>query len=188
MYALGLTLYELLTLRPAFDDTNKAKLIEQVLHDAPLPLRKIDAHVPRDLETVVLKCLAKEPGERYATAEALAEDLRRYLADRPVKARRASNAERLWRWCRRNPAVASLTAVALVLLIAVAFVASVSAIWLGAERDRVVGVNRDLKTQYEKTEEERRRADDEWKRAEKAERATQARLWEAKLAEVAPCA
>src|SRR5262249_12001402 len=64
--------------------------------------------VPRDLETVVLKSVAKDPSERYATAEALAEDLRRYLADRPIRARRASQAERGWRWGRRNPAVASL--------------------------------------------------------------------------------
>jgi serine/threonine protein kinase/WD40 repeat protein/Tfp pilus assembly protein PilF len=183
LYALGLTLYEMLTLRPAFDDTNKAKLIEKVLHEPPVPPRKIDAHVPRDLETVVLKCLAKDPRERYTNAEALAEDLRRFLADRPVKARRASNAERLWRWCRRNPAVASLTAVALVLLVAVAVVASVSAVWLGGERDRVVGANKDLQAQYEKTDEERRRADEECKRAEKAERATGDRLWEAKWSE-----
>jgi serine/threonine protein kinase/WD40 repeat protein len=176
VYALGLTLYELLTLRPAFDDTNKAKLIEQVLRVAPVPPRMIDAHVPRDLETVVLKCLAKEPAERYTTAEALADDLRRFLADRPVKARRAGNTERLWRWCRRNPAVATLTAVALGLLVAVAVLASVSAVWLGAERDRVVDANQDLKTQCEKTETER-------DRAEKAERATRDRLWEAKLAE-----
>ena len=118
VYGLGLTLYELLTLRPAFDDTNKARLVEKVLHQPPVPLRKIDARVPRDLETVVLKCIAKDPAERYASAEALAEDLRRFLADRPIRARRSSAAERLGRWCRRNRWVAGLgTAVHLLLTV-----------------------------------------------------------------------
>jgi serine/threonine protein kinase/WD40 repeat protein/tetratricopeptide (TPR) repeat protein len=117
VYGLGLTLYELLTLRPAFDDPNRARLIERVLHEPPAPPRKVEPHVPRDLETVVLKCLAKEPAERYASAEALAEDLRRFLADRPIKARRTPWHERTWRWCRRNPAVASLLAAVAVLLV-----------------------------------------------------------------------
>jgi serine/threonine protein kinase/WD40 repeat protein len=117
LYSLGLTLYELLTLRPAFDGSNKARLIERVLHEPPVPPRKRDPHVPRDLETIVLTCLAKDVGGRYATAEALAEDLRRFLADRPIRARRASSAERLWRWCRRNPVVASLLGVVAVVLL-----------------------------------------------------------------------
>jgi serine/threonine protein kinase/WD40 repeat protein/tetratricopeptide (TPR) repeat protein len=116
VYALGATLYELLTLRSAFDDTNKGRLVNKVLHDPPAPPRKLDPRIPRDLETVVLKCLAKDPAERYATPEALAEDLRRFLADRPIQARRVSDAERLWRWCRRNPAVATLLAAVALLL------------------------------------------------------------------------
>src|SRR5262245_24138084 len=118
VYSLGLTLYEMLTLRPAFADSNKARLIEKVLHDPPPPPRKLDPHVPRDLETIVLKCLAKDVAGRYATAEALAEDLRRFLADRPIRARRTSWHERTWRWCRRNRAVASLLAVVALLLVA----------------------------------------------------------------------
>jgi serine/threonine protein kinase/WD40 repeat protein/tetratricopeptide (TPR) repeat protein len=118
VYSLGVTLYEMLTLRPAFDHTNKVKLIDKVVHEPPVPPRKLDAHIPRDLETVVLKCLAKDPKERYATGEALAEDLRRFLGDRPIKARRTPWYERTWRWCRRNPAVAGLmAAVALSLLL-----------------------------------------------------------------------
>jgi serine/threonine protein kinase/WD40 repeat protein len=116
VYSLGLTLYELLTLRPAFDDNNKARLIEKVLLEPPPPPRKLDPHIPRDLETIVLKCLAKEPAERYARAEVLAEDLRRFLADRPIKARRTPWHERTWRSCRRNPAVASLLAAVVLLL------------------------------------------------------------------------
>jgi serine/threonine protein kinase len=120
VYGLGLTLYELLTLRPAFDDTNKARLVEKVLHEPAVSPRRLDPRVPRDLETVVLKSVAKDPSERYATAEEMAEDLRRYLADRPIRARRASQTERAWRWCRRNPAVASLVGFVLALLVVIA--------------------------------------------------------------------
>src|SRR5262249_53966165 len=137
VYSLGLTLYELLTLRPAFDHTDKAKLIDKIVHEEPLSPRKIDPRIPRDLETIVLKCLAKEPAERYATAEALAEDLTRFLADRPVKARRTSAAEHLWRWCRRNPAVATLSAFVVVLLLLIAM-SSVVAALLRQERNLAV--------------------------------------------------
>jgi serine/threonine protein kinase/WD40 repeat protein len=130
VYALGVTLYEMLTLRPAFDDTNKAKLIDRALHELPPAPRKIEPRIPRDLETVVLKCLAKAPEERYATAEALAEDLRRFLADRPIRARRTPWHERAWRWCRRNPVVAALTAAVLLLVLTVAVVSSVAALSL----------------------------------------------------------
>jgi serine/threonine protein kinase len=132
VYGLGVTLYELLTLRPAFDDANKARLIQRVLHDPPVPPRKRDPHIPRDLETVVLKCLAKEAAERYPTAEALAEDLRRFLADRPVRARRAGVVERLGRWARRNPVVAGLVACVALLLLTVAAVATFAAVRMDA--------------------------------------------------------
>jgi WD40 repeat protein/tetratricopeptide (TPR) repeat protein len=124
VYALGVTLYELLTLRPAFDDVNKARLVDKVLHEPPVPPRKFDPHIPRDLETVVLKCLAKDPAERYASADVLAEDVRRFLADRPILARRSTWRERTWRWCRRNPAVATLSAL-LVLILGITAVSGV---------------------------------------------------------------
>jgi serine/threonine protein kinase/WD40 repeat protein len=130
VYALGMTLYEMLTLRQAFDDTNKARLIDRALHEAPVAPRRIDPHIPRDLETVVLKCLAKEPAERYATAEALAEDLRRFLGDRPIRARRTPWRERAWRWARRNPAVASLLAVVAGLLLLIAVISTLAALQL----------------------------------------------------------
>src|SRR5262249_26979136 len=76
----------------------------------PAPAAAARPRIPRDLETIVLKAIAKEPGERYPSAAALAEGLRRFLADRRVQARRSSRAERAWRWCRRNPVVAGLTA------------------------------------------------------------------------------
>jgi serine/threonine protein kinase/WD40 repeat protein/tetratricopeptide (TPR) repeat protein len=117
VYSLGVTLYELLALRPPFEDANKARLVEKVLRQPPAPPRHLDPRIPRDLETVVLKCLAKDPAERYATAEALAEDLGRFLADRPILARRTPWHERTWRWVRRNPVVASLGGLVLLLLV-----------------------------------------------------------------------
>jgi WD40 repeat protein/serine/threonine protein kinase len=116
IYSLGLTLYELLTLEPAFVESNRARLIERVTHEDPPRPRQLDRHIPRDLETIVLKAIDKNPEGRYATASALAEDLRRFLADRPIQARRTSAVERLGRWCRRNPALASTLALAVTAL------------------------------------------------------------------------
>ena len=119
VYALGTTLYELLTLRPAFEESDRIKLIEQVLNQGPPPLRQLDRRVPCDLETIVLKAMAREPGERYPTAGQLAEDLRRFTAGRPILARRSSTVERLWRWSRRNPLLAGATVAAATALLAV---------------------------------------------------------------------
>jgi serine/threonine protein kinase/WD40 repeat protein/Flp pilus assembly protein TadD len=110
VYSLGLTLYELLTLRPAFDEADRNKLVKQVMHDDPVRPRKLNPAVPRDLETVVLKAIARDPAQRYQAPAAMADDLKRFVEDRPVKARRISNAEKLWRWCRRNPLPAFLLA------------------------------------------------------------------------------
>jgi serine/threonine protein kinase/WD40 repeat protein len=110
LYGLGVTLYELLTLRPAFTEPDRHRLFQRVLHEEPPAPRQLNAEVPRDLETIILKAIAKEPGQRYASAADLAEDLRRFLADRPVRARRASWVERLGRWARRNKTAAALLA------------------------------------------------------------------------------
>jgi tetratricopeptide (TPR) repeat protein/serine/threonine protein kinase len=110
VYGLGVTLYEMMTLRPAFDAAERARLIDRVVHQEPVRPRRLDGRIPRDLETVVLKTIRKDPVGRYASASELAEDLRRFLADRPIRARRTSAVEKLWRWCRRNPAVAAMTA------------------------------------------------------------------------------
>jgi serine/threonine protein kinase len=126
IYALGLTLYELLALRPAFEQKDRASLIRQVTQEEPPRLRKLNGKVPADLERVVHKAIAREPAQRYATAAALREDLERYLEGRPILARRVSPLERASRWCRRNPAVAGLLAMVAVLL-ATGFVASAAA-------------------------------------------------------------
>jgi WD40 repeat protein/serine/threonine protein kinase len=108
LYALGLTLYEMLTRRPAFDESDRNRLVREVMHGEPPRPRKVNPAVPRDLETVVLKSIARDPAHRYQTATAMADDLKRFVEDRPVKARRAGVLERGWRWCRRNPALALL--------------------------------------------------------------------------------
>jgi WD40 repeat protein/serine/threonine protein kinase len=125
VYALGLTLYEMLTLRPAFDATDRARLIDRINREDPPPPRKVDPGVPRDLDTVVLKAIAKEPRQRYPTAAALAEDLQRFLADRPIRARRTTWVEHGWRWCRRNPAVAGLLTTVVALLVVTVVVLAV---------------------------------------------------------------
>src|SRR5262249_19834164 len=102
VYSLGVTLYELLTLQPPFAATDKADLLRQIGGDDPLPLRQIDRAVPRELETIVLKCVEKEPARRYATARELADDLGRFLAHEPIMARPSSSAERLVKWGRRH--------------------------------------------------------------------------------------
>src|SRR5581483_7831733 len=126
VYALGLTLYELLALRPAFDAPDRLALIRRVTHEEPPRLRKLDPGVPRDLETIIHKAADKEPGRRYQTAAELAEDLRRFAEDRPILARRVSKAEQGWRWCRRNPVTAGLVA-AVFAVAAVGFAATVVA-------------------------------------------------------------
>ncbi len=131
VYSLGAVLYELLSGRPPFNGETSLATIQQVLEDEPLPLRRLNANVPRNLEVVCLRCLEKEPQRRYTSAAALAEDLGRFLADRPILARPAGSLELAGRWCRRNRALAVASAVAVAGLFGIASVASIAAVSLG---------------------------------------------------------
>ena len=123
VYSLGATLYELLTLEPVYNGGNRQELLRQIAFEEPRQPRRINKAIPAELETIVLKAMEKNPAERYATAKELADDLRRFLADEPIRARPAGVARRLGKWSRRHPAVtAGLTAGLMVLSAAVGWV------------------------------------------------------------------
>jgi serine/threonine protein kinase/WD40 repeat protein len=176
VYALGMTLYELLTLKAAYASGDRLKLIELIRQTEAASPRSIDARIPRDLETIVMKAIDKDPKRRYQSADEMAEDLQRFVNDEPIKARPVGQVERLWRWCRRNPRVAGLTAMVACLLVLIAVVASSAAAWLHQERNRTQEINEQLVQQYQKTDGERQRA-------EKAERARTEQLVQSSLRE-----
>jgi hypothetical protein len=114
VYSLGATLYELLTLKPVFDGRDRHALLQQIGFDEPTAPRALDPSIPFELETIVLKALAKNPAERYGSAQELADDLQRFLDDKPIQAKRPSVAERARKWGRRHPAVVFATVLLLV--------------------------------------------------------------------------
>ncbi len=118
IYALGGILYELLTGRPPFRAASVLETLEQVRTQEPIPPSQFQPKLPRDLETICLKCLQKDPAKRYATAAALGEDLGRFSSGEPILARPVSRVESLWRWCRRNRRIAALCAFAALLVVA----------------------------------------------------------------------
>jgi serine/threonine protein kinase/WD40 repeat protein len=130
-YALGLTLYELLALRPAFDQRDHSQLIRQLTTADPPRLDSLNGDVPRDLVTIVHKAMEREPGHRYPSAAELAADLQRFLEDEPIRARRLRPFEALLRWGRRNRAVAALSAAVLLALMAGTVVSALFAIEAG---------------------------------------------------------
>src|SRR5579883_343034 len=177
VYSLGLTLYEMLALKPAFDEGDRNKLVKEVMHGEPVRPRKLNSTVPHDLETVVLKAIAREPGHRYQTPAEMAEDLKRFIEDRPVRARRISTAEQFWRWCRRNPLPASLLAV--IMLVFLSGFAGVFWQWREADSARD-----DEKRHRGEADLARKDAETARDEAEKSQADAQAETYRALLSEV----
>jgi serine/threonine protein kinase len=154
LYALGATLYELLALKPAFSERDPARLVRQILDLPVVPPRQHDRRIPRDLETIALKAMARDPKDRFATAGEMRDELRRFLEGRPLRSRPVGPAERVWRWCKRNPVVASLLATVAGLTVALAI--GSTAAWLR------------LRTSYDEVRLERNRAEENFREARQA--------------------
>jgi WD40 repeat protein len=137
VYSLGLTLYEMLVLKPAFTASFRPQLINSILHEEPTRPRKHDRRIPRDLETIVLKAIAKDPSQRFSSAGEMARELGRFVAGRPIHSRAVSLPERLWRWSKRNPPQALLILLAATLTTVLA-IGSTAAAWIFREQRNAV--------------------------------------------------
>jgi serine/threonine-protein kinase len=177
IYALGAILYECLSGRPPFQAATVLETLEQVRSREPVPLSRLQPHLPRDLQTICHKCLQKDPRRRYASAGELADDLRRFLGGEPIRARRVSARERLARWARRRPAAAGLIAVsglaALALLLGL--------LW---HNDRLRREAQRAEAGEQAAQQQRRRADADYRQARQALEKMLRRLDDKRLAEV----
>jgi WD40 repeat protein len=146
VYSLGVTLYELLTLEPAYNGRNREEVLRQIAFEEPCSPSRLNKAVPAELETIVLKAMAKNPDERYAASQELADDLRRFLEDKPIKARRPSLRQRAIKWVRRHKTVVRAALVVLVLAV-VALAVSTALIWR-AKADLGKALERERQTSY----------------------------------------
>ncbi|WP_169981059.1 serine/threonine-protein kinase [Tautonia rosea] len=166
VYSLGITLYELLTLQPAFEDEDRQSLLRRIIEVDPKPIRRINPHVPVDLETIVTKATAKEPTDRYATAGELAEELERFLDDRPIFARRQGPFDYGVRWIRRHRNLAMmLSAMVLIIL----FGLSLSLVLIGQEQGRTADALKEVQVSLAEAEYQRTRVELAAERARKSE-------------------
>jgi WD40 repeat protein/serine/threonine protein kinase len=183
VYALGMTLYEMVTLKAAYASGDRLKLIELIRQTEAASPRSIDALIPRDLETIVMKAIDKDAKRRYQSADEMGEDLQRFVNDEPIKARRIGSLERFGRWCRRNPAVASLLAAVALLLVAGTVVSMLFA-FDAADQARVARDKaRDADSERRKADAERRKALENAGKAQAAETRANERAAAARAAE-----
>jgi eukaryotic-like serine/threonine-protein kinase len=195
IYALGAILYELVTGRPPFKAATPLDTVMQVVNDEPVPPSRLQSKTAKDLETICLKCLQKEPAKRYASAQALAEDLRRFQANEPIQARPLGNIERTIKWVKRRPMVAGLMAT-IVVLAFIGFVGISSGLgWALVERENAIDQEKktadaltETKKAQQKAEEEKTSADQARREAEVAEHEARAakdnalsKLWDSYL-------
>ncbi len=178
VYALGAILYELLTGRAPFRGSTPLETLAEVLREEPVPPRRLQPGVPRDLETICLKCLEKEPGRRYASALALADDLRRFQADEPIKARPIGRLGRVAKWARRKPLPAALVLLVALSLLGGTAVATFFAVWAWASEARA-----QVSAQKARASEGRAQASAEEAKASEARATENARRAAAKAAE-----
>jgi tetratricopeptide (TPR) repeat protein/tRNA A-37 threonylcarbamoyl transferase component Bud32 len=168
VYALGAILYELLTGRPPFRAETPLETVLQVRSDEPLPPSRLQPKLPRDLETICLKCLRKEPARRYASARELAADLDRFLGQEPITARPVSVWERAWKWARRRPAVATL--LGLLLVVVGGSLLALTGLWRRAEQARAEAQQRsvDAEEQRDEARKQKERAENSYRLARAA--------------------
>jgi serine/threonine protein kinase len=160
IYSLGVTLYELLTLQPAMNGSDHQELLRQIALEEPIRPRKLNPAVPRDLETIVLKAMAKDPSTRYATAQELAADLGRFMTDQPIRARRPGVLERTLRWARRRKELVATAAAILFLALTI----GTAAIWSQVRKTEEQA--RKTEEQARKTATEARNAEEQARKAE----------------------
>jgi len=170
IYSLGLTLYELASMQPAYDGSERHKLMDRVLHEEPVRLKKLAPTVPRDLETIIQKSIARDPAQRYASAASLAEDLQRFIDDKPIRARHATTTEKVVRWCRRNPALSSLSAGLLLLLIGTAVASTLAAARFSAMAEKERQIRTEAEAAFSREVQQRRKTDEALRATEAAQR------------------
>ncbi|HJZ58416.1 MAG TPA: serine/threonine-protein kinase, partial [Gemmataceae bacterium] len=176
VYTLGATLYELLTGRVPFDSGSVPDTLRAVVERDPVPVRRLRPDCPRDLETIALKCLQKEPRKRYHSAADMADDLHRFLADEPIQARPVGPLGRLGRWARRNPQVAGLLGAVAGLLVVIAVGGVALSLRLGAAL-------RQSESDRTQSEKDRDQAEKDRDAAQSAQREARERLLESQVAE-----
>lgn len=156
LYSLGAILYCLLTGRPPFQATNPMDVLLQVLEEEPVAPTKLNPSVPRDLETICLKCIAKDKSKRYAAVDDLVAELTRFENNEPIQARPASSVEKFVRWCKRKPAIAFSLAISLLLLVAL----SIAGPWIAVQQSRIAEQQTEFANQQQKLRKEADQARD----------------------------